>query len=150
LALQDRVEIQGHVSDVRPYYRQADVVVISSTSEGSPNVLFEAMAAGVPVVATRVGGIPEIVKDGDTAILVEPSNPVALGRAIERVLVDPELASRVATRARALVQERYSPANRTRVLTDLYVQLLQEWHQGGGNDRLQAGKGVCSQISAGS
>src|ERR1035438_662561 len=80
LDLRDRVILLGHIPDVRPYYKQADLLAISSVTEGSPNVLLEAMAAGVPVVATSVGGIPELVADRDTALLVEPRNP-QIGRA---------------------------------------------------------------------
>ena len=70
-----RVLLPGHVSDLRGYYAMADLMVLPSHTEGSPNVLLEAMAAGLPIVATKVGGVPEIVCHGQSAILVKPRNP---------------------------------------------------------------------------
>ncbi|HZP18113.1 MAG TPA: glycosyltransferase family 4 protein, partial [Terriglobales bacterium] len=113
----------GQVSDVRPYYRMADVVAISSVSEGSPNVLLEAMAAGVPVVATSVGGIPEMVAGRDAVLLVEPANPDAMAAAIARLLADSESAHRMAANALQLVATQYSPQNRARWLLDLYASV---------------------------
>ena len=66
----------------------AQAAVIASHSEGSPNALLEAMSAGLPIVATRVGGIPEIAADGESALLVEAHNPEALAQAIRRLLQD--------------------------------------------------------------
>ena len=123
LAIQDRVTLVGQVSDVRPYYRMADVVAISSLSEGSPNVLLEAMAAGVPVVATSVGGIPEMVAGRDAVLLVEPANPDAMAAAIARLLADSESAHRMAANACQLVATQYSPQNRARWLLDLYASV---------------------------
>jgi len=121
--LQDQVELIGQVNDVRPYYRIADVLAISSLSEGSPNVLLEAMAAGVPVVATAVGGIPEIVTDGETALLVPARDPAALAAAIERLLCDPSLAENLASRAQDLIKTQYSPVARSQSLGKLYERL---------------------------
>jgi glycosyltransferase involved in cell wall biosynthesis len=137
--LENRVEILGHVSDPSTLYRRADAVVISSKSEGSPNVLLEAMAAGVPVVATRVGGIPEIVSDGQSALLVPPADPLALADAIERVLAEPELARRLAMQASRLVRERFSPAVRMQTLMDIYLQLLQDTKGKGERARVVSG-----------
>ena len=109
---------------VQPYYRAADALVISSVSEGSPNVLLEAMAAGIPVVATAVGGIPEIVSDQETALLVPARNPAALAQALERVLRDGCLARDMAARARELIQTRYAPRSRAKSLVDLYERLF--------------------------
>ena len=72
LALSDAVTMTGQVPSAEPYYGIADVAVLSSLSEGSPNALLEAMAAGVPVVATAVGGVPEIVTHRESALLIEP------------------------------------------------------------------------------
>jgi glycosyltransferase involved in cell wall biosynthesis len=124
LDLEDRVALSGHVRDVRPYYRAADMLAIASVSEGSPNVLLEAMAAGLPVVATSVGGIPEIVTDGDTALLVEPCNPAAMASAIDRLLSDGSLSTTLADNAYRLIMMRYSPQYRARFLTDFYGQVF--------------------------
>jgi glycosyltransferase involved in cell wall biosynthesis len=121
--LQSQILLAGHVRDVWPYYRAADALVISSLSEGSPNVLLEAMAAGIPVVATAVGGIPEIVVDQETASLVPARDPSALALALRRVLQDDSLAGNMAARARELIRTRYSPRLRAKSLVDLYQRL---------------------------
>lgn len=122
------VTLAGQVDDPRPYYAAADAVVLSSLTEGSPNALLEAMAAGVPVVATAVGGIPEIVADEESALLVPARRPAALAAAIARTLAGPEAARGRALRARALIESRHSPQARTRYLADLYHQLVQHAH----------------------
>lgn len=122
-ALQEQVFIMGHVRDVRPYYRAADLLAISSLSEGSPNALLEAMAAGVPVVSTAVGGIPEIVAHRESAFLVPPRNPVALAKAMEQVLSDHVLAQHMANRARHVIQTQYSPLSRVKTLIKLYQRI---------------------------
>lgn len=123
LGLAGRVVFAGHVSNVRPYYEMAHALALPSHTEGSPNVLLEAMAAGVPVVAAAVGGIPEIVTHDESALLVAPRDPQALGTAIGRVLTDARLASRLATSASALAAARYSPESYLRSLLGLYGAL---------------------------
>lgn len=76
-------------------YRQADIFVLPSLSEGVPKTLLEAMASGLPIVATRVGGIPDIVKDGETGLLVEPRSPEQIAQAIERLSSDTVLRKRI-------------------------------------------------------
>ena len=124
--LRDVVTMPGRVRDVSPYYEMADVLAVSSLSEGSPNVLLEAMAAGVPVVATAVGGIPEIVVDGEHAILVPPSNPSAMAQAIGLVLADPTDSQKRARAARNLVAARYSPGQRARSLVEVYRDVYEQ------------------------
>ncbi len=124
LNLEDRITLPGHVQDVRPYYRQADVLAISSVSEGSSNVLLEAMAAGVPVVATSVGGIPEIVADKETGLLVPPSDPKAMASAINLLFSNRDLAKTLACNALELVRKWHSPQDRARFLLELYEQVL--------------------------
>jgi glycosyltransferase involved in cell wall biosynthesis len=123
LKLQDRVRMVGHVRDVGPYYRMANALAISSVSEGSPNVLLEAMAAGVPVVATSVGGIPEIVTDGKTALLREPRDPYAMAAALSLLFSDSPLSEALVREAQELIKNRYSPHSRTRFLLKLYEQV---------------------------
>jgi glycosyltransferase involved in cell wall biosynthesis len=120
LDLEDRVTLAGHVRDVRPYYRDANVLAISSISEGSPNVLLEAMAAGVPVAATAVGGIPEIVADKKTGLLIEPRNPQAMAAAINLLFSNSDLARTLTRNAEELIRNTYSPENRARFLLKLY------------------------------
>jgi glycosyltransferase involved in cell wall biosynthesis len=118
--LQGKVSVPGHVNDVRDYYGIADLMAISSLSEGSPNVLLEAMAAGVPVVSTAVGGVPEIVENGKQAILVQPGDPAAMAEAIDVLLSNPDVADKLAQAARDLAVAKYSPEHRARWLIGFY------------------------------
>ena len=136
--LEHDIHLIGQVSDVRPYYRAADLVVIPSSSEGSPNVLLEAMSAGVPVIATAVGGIPEIVCHGVSAWLVRAHDPVALAAAMKRLLMDRALCERLANRAREVVKQRYSPLSRTRALLSLYDELARKPMRGHGQARVSS------------
>jgi len=121
LGLGEHVTLTGQQPSAEPFYRIADLAVLSSLSEGSPNALLEAMAAGVPAVATAVGGIPEIVQDGESALLVQPSDLEAMSAAMARVLIDePGLALQFAERGRALVRERHTPEGRMRRLIGIY------------------------------
>src|SRR5262249_55415258 len=83
LARRQRVclKMPGWLADVRPYLNESDVFVLPSRSEGSPNVLIEAMATGIPIVASNVGGIPDTVR-GSEALLVPPADPKRLAEAI--------------------------------------------------------------------
>jgi glycogen(starch) synthase len=95
LGIADRVHVTGFVAheQVPDYLAVADVLVLPSIYEELGTVLVEALHAGVPTVASRTGGIPEIVEDGVTGLLVEPGDPDALARAIDTVLSDPVLAA---------------------------------------------------------
>ncbi len=115
LGLSDRLRWHGTVPDAPRLFAAFDVFVISSRTEGTPMALFEAAAAGVPVVATRVGGIPEVVSD-EEALLVSPENPTALGNAIAQIWNDRPAAARRARAAHRVIErfavrpwlERYS------------------------------------------
>ena len=120
-----RLVFAGQVSNVRPYYSLADVFVLPSHSEGSPNVLLEAMAAEVPIVATAVGGVPEIVANEESALLVPPSNTAAMADAIARVLEDTSIANRLKTVAAALVARNHSPEGYARHLVSLYQEVIE-------------------------
>src|SRR5207244_2659936 len=110
------VTLTGQVSSAQPWYGAADVAVLSSLSEGSPNALLEAMAANVPVVATKVGGVPEIVTDGESALLVRPGDAQSMAHALQRLLTEPGLAEALAKRSRELIVERHAPEARMRRL----------------------------------
>jgi glycosyltransferase involved in cell wall biosynthesis len=127
--LQDRITLAGHVQDVRPYCLRADVLAVSSASEGSPNVVLEAMAAGVPVVATSVGGIPELVTDKRTGLLVPPSEPKAMASAINLLFSDPDLAKALARNALEMVRQWHSPQDRARRLLELYERVHASGHK---------------------
>lgn len=122
--LNDRVTFVGQVSNVHPFYAVADVLALPSHSEGSPNVLLEAMAAGLPTVATAVGGIPEMVADNESALLVASHDPQAMATALNRVLTDTQLACRLASNASALVASHYSPESYQQSLVQIYRELI--------------------------
>jgi glycosyltransferase involved in cell wall biosynthesis len=122
LNLSGKVTLTGQQDSAEPYYGIADVAVLSSRSEGSPNALLEAMAAGVPVVATRVGGIPEMVTDNESALLVKPGDVSAMTDAIARLLEDSQLAARLTQRSRELIRDRHAPDARMRKLVGIYLR----------------------------
>ncbi len=124
LGISERVILTGHVPSAAPYYGIADIAVLSSVSEGSPNALLEAMAGGVPVVATSVGGVPEIASHNVTAVLVPPSDPGALAQAIAVRLEDETLGRRLAEAARELILSNFAPAMRTRRIVEAYRRVL--------------------------
>jgi glycosyltransferase involved in cell wall biosynthesis len=124
LALSDLVVLCGHQRDVRPFYALAAALALPSRSEGSPNVLLEAMAAGVPVVAARVGGVPEIAPDGETALLVPPGDAAALAGALTRVLGEPARAAERAGRAQRRVLADFTPERNREQLVRLYQPVL--------------------------
>jgi glycosyltransferase involved in cell wall biosynthesis len=123
LGMSDYVTFTGHQSSAEQWYGIADVAVLSSLSEGSPNALLEAMATGVPAVATAVGGVPEIATDDESALLIRPGDPVAMSAAISRILTEPGLADRLKKRSRELILERHEPEARTRKLVSIYRSL---------------------------
>jgi glycosyltransferase involved in cell wall biosynthesis len=122
--INDRVIFTGQMSDVQPFYAAADVLVLPSLSEGSPYVLLEAMAANLPVVATAVGGVPEMVENNNSALLVPARDKHAMAAAITRVLTDEEMARRLTTHAFAMVGTRYSPAAYASSLIEIYRGVL--------------------------
>jgi glycosyltransferase involved in cell wall biosynthesis len=124
LKLTGSVKLMGQQDTAEPYYGIAQVAVLSSLSEGSPNALLEAMAAGVPVVATRVGGIPEIVTDGESALLIEPRDTAAMSNAIASILDDAGLAQSLAEHCCERIRAHHTPELRVRKLLDVYKAQL--------------------------
>jgi glycosyltransferase involved in cell wall biosynthesis len=120
LGVSDRVVFTGQVNNAKVYFRAADVLVNPSHSEGSPYVLLEAMAAGLPIVATEVGGVPEMVENNETALLVPDNDPQAMADAIARLLADRELAVRLAENAGKVVSSRFSPQAYVQSLAEIY------------------------------
>jgi len=120
LGLGTVVRFLGFREDVNDLLRAADLFVVSSYLEGMGTATLDAMAAGLPVVATRVGGIPEIVDDGVTGILVPPRDPGALGAAMVRLAGDAALRARFGVAGRARVREFSADRTeeRTRALYD--------------------------------
>jgi glycosyltransferase involved in cell wall biosynthesis/GT2 family glycosyltransferase len=122
LGISGRIEFLGHVDSVPSLLAVLDVVVVPSLSEASGLTAMEALGLGVPVVATRVGGLPEIVVDEETGLLVAPGDEVALARAVARLLDDHALARTLAEAGARRVEERFALAR----MVDGYLRLYRE------------------------
>ena len=108
LGLTDTVHFLGHRADVPAVYARADFGVLCSTAEGMSNAVMEGMAAGLPMVVTRVGGNPELVADGVRGLVVPPLRPQAMTEAFCTLLADRELGRRMGAEARAFVERELS------------------------------------------
>jgi glycosyltransferase involved in cell wall biosynthesis len=115
----------GRRNDVADILAACDIAVLPSAAEGMPNAVLEYMAAGLPVVASAVGGNLEVIAEGATGLLVPPGDAEALGQALLRLLADDVLALRVARKGRELVEQRFSFERLTREVGALYEELLQ-------------------------
>jgi glycosyltransferase involved in cell wall biosynthesis len=115
----------GYQEDVAPYYAAFDALVLPSGNEGTPVSAIEALAAGRPVVATRVGGVPDVVRDGEDGFLVETGATDELADRLERLARDPELRERMGEQGRARVLPRYAVHRLVDDVDRLYRSLLQ-------------------------
>ena len=121
LGLARNVEFLGHVQDMRSFYHSIDVLVLPSIhTEGLPLAILEAMAAELTIVATTVGGTPEVVRDGVDGLLVPPEDSQALGNAIARLLADPSLRQRMGGSANERVRSQFSMARCANAVFELY------------------------------
>lgn len=109
LGLKDRVTFLGWRTreEIPTYYQRADIFVLPSRDEGMPNVVLEAMACGLPVIATRIAGNEELVREGETGLLVPCENSLALAQALAKLSGDEALRKRMGEAGRLLVQERF-------------------------------------------
>ena len=124
LGLGELVLFAGSHADVGPFYAAADVFALPSLTEGSSNVLLEAMAAKVPIVATKAGGNPEIMLRDATGLLVPVNDSQSLANAIARLLAEPDLASRFAEAAFDRVTHEFSVGKYRRRLVGFYAEAL--------------------------
>jgi glycosyltransferase involved in cell wall biosynthesis len=122
--LQEQVCFAQFRADPAPLFSLADIFVLPSHSEGSSNVLLEAMASGLPIVATRVGGNPEIVEHGVTALLSAPRQPAELAGALQTVLLDGALRKRMGQAAQSHAATAFSPDRYRRTLLEIYREVL--------------------------
>jgi glycosyltransferase involved in cell wall biosynthesis len=130
LGVQGTVKLLGLRSDVPDLLATSDVAVLSTNSEGSPLSVMEYMDAGLPVVATRVGGIPDLIDDGVQGLLVEPQDPAGLGDAIAQLLSDPEEARRMGERGRERRRREFDIDVMVENLQNLYLELFARTRRG--------------------
>lgn len=133
LGLGSRVHFTGRVThDLVPdYLRSLSVFVALSRWESFGVAVLEASACGIPVVATRVGGLPEVVVDGETGILVPPGDDSAAAGALETLLLSPNLQERMGRAGRAWVEQRYQWDVTARVMEDIYERAVSGWRDCG-------------------
>ena len=125
LACRPRVKLLGFRADVLDLYRAMDVFVLSSIREGLPNVLLEAMASEVPVLATRVAGVPSLIRDNENGLVVEIGSVESLFAGLMQLARDPGLRQRLAVAGRRTVEADFSFARRMSSIIELYNELLE-------------------------
>jgi len=103
--LDDKIKIMGNISDAAKFLHAFDIYVCSSIKEGLPYTILEAMQAGLPIVSTNVGAIPEIITDSENGLLVEPKNPKQLAEKIQYLINNPEIAKRLGENAKEKVKK---------------------------------------------
>ncbi|HID28420.1 MAG TPA: glycosyltransferase family 1 protein [Desulfobacterales bacterium] len=124
LGLNNELIFTGFRQDVGAFYHVADLFVMSSIQEGLGTAVIDALALGKPVVATNSGGIPEIIRNGETGRLVAPADPAALAEGIIELLANPETAKRMAKRGQAVVRQDFSVEAMVDKNVDVYQQIL--------------------------
>ena len=123
LSIGDRIKFLGYQADPAPVLARAQIFVLSSRSEGFPRSLLEAMRAGLAVVASRVGGVPEAVEDGVSGRLVSPANSAELASALAALIGDPGLRERLATQARQTYENHFSFERTAELTLALYREI---------------------------
>lgn len=124
LGITDRTFFLGHQSDVDSLYRGAGMLVLPSRTEGLPMTLLEAMSFGVPVIGTRVGGIPDLIRDGESGILVEPEDLIALKEAMLSMLAKPMEARALGVQGRSMVRQEYAAGPWARRIENVYFDTV--------------------------
>ena len=119
-----QLQFCGTTGDIMSWYQKADLVVLTSDREGTPNVILEAMASGLPVVATRVGGVPALVREGATGYIVNPDDEASLAAAILKLVESPEKRLAFGLEARTFVEEHHGFPVLAAALRKLYDAVL--------------------------
>lgn len=122
--LQSSVVLAGQQSNMPAVYAAMDIFVLPSLNEGLPMTVLEAMAASKPVIATRVGAIPSVIKDGENGLLVAPKDPEGLRNAIASLLNDPERRRRLGDQAHAWVSQNYTSEAMALKYREMYEAVL--------------------------
>jgi glycosyltransferase involved in cell wall biosynthesis len=118
------IEFRGRVDDPAPVYREMDALVVTSDFEGTPNVILEAMASGLPVIATRVGGVPEVVHHGKNGLIVDADDVDGMIDGVNKLIANPHLRARLGKAARAYVECHHSLDCLPGRLVELYNKAL--------------------------
>ena len=124
LGLTERIRFLGWRKDMVPVYAGLDLLALTSDNEGTPVALIEGMAAGVPVAATSVGGVPDVVRDGITGRLVPAGDPEAMSRAWRAVLEEKEATEQMRVLARREVEERFGRGRMLSTMAAMYEDLI--------------------------
>ena len=130
-----RIVFTGFRLDIANLLSQISISVLPSLSEGLSNVLIESMAAGVPVIATRVGGSPELIENGTSGLLVQPANSAELASAMSLLIQEPEFARRLGEAGKRRIREQFSLRKMVRSTEQYYLEMLERYAQ---KPRLQA------------
>jgi glycosyltransferase involved in cell wall biosynthesis len=130
LGLAEQVHFLGSRRDVPDLLRAMDIFVLPSYSEGVSLALLEAMAAGLPVIASVVGGLPEVVRHGENGLLIPPRDVDALAAALERLLADPEYAQHLGETARREAREKFSLERLGREVNEIYGEVVEKKIEG--------------------
>jgi len=126
LGIKGSVLFKGHVSNVKEFLQSADLFVLPSLQEGMPNALLEAMACALPTVATRIGGVEDIIEDGYNGILVKPADPESLASGLKKLIENKSLRKSIADNAYKTIIEKYSLESVVPRYIRLYKELLQK------------------------
>jgi glycosyltransferase involved in cell wall biosynthesis len=131
LGIQEHVLMTGFLDNAGAYLPLFKVLVIPSLTEGLPITLLEAMRAGTPVVASRVGGIPQVITDNRSGLLVDPGDVLTLGQRIQRLLTEDALRQKIATNARSLFRQNYTSEEMATCYLSLYIRVARAFPIGG-------------------
>lgn len=124
LGVSNQIEFLGMVEDMPAFYQELDVFVLPSFTEGLPRTVIEAMASGVPVIATRVGGVSELVRDGIDGALINPAKPGELAKEIARLFGNPTLRHQMGIAARRRARSAFGLDRVTSQVNEVYLGLV--------------------------
>jgi glycosyltransferase involved in cell wall biosynthesis len=122
--LEGRILLTGYQKNVSPFHNAFDILLLPSLSEGMPNAALEAMMFAKPVIASRAGGIPEVVLDGKTGLLVPSKNPVALAEAMLALISDETKRKAMGNAGKTRVENEFDPCHRVQRVIDMFTRLL--------------------------
>ncbi|MFC1575200.1 glycosyltransferase family 4 protein [Gemmatimonadota bacterium] len=123
--LEDSVTFTGHVEHVREALELADVMIIPSFADAFPKVMIEAFAAGLPVIASAVGGLTDMIEHGETGLLVPPGDGEALAEAIEALMADRQLADHISSRGKLVYEDTLTPETMVEAYWSVYRDLVE-------------------------